>query len=884
MLLLSLSTQSQNPYPFTLIIDTPNCDGFTNGKVTIVAAGGTAPYMYSLNGGGYRFGNVFDTLNAGTYNATIRDLNLNDSTFSFTIGYKDTIQTSIVNIGDVDCFGGSDGSATVNVVTNYGPPDYAWSSGAVNQTANNLMAGWNYVTVINTEGCETVDSVFVNEPQPLSVSVAIDSLTCWYSFDGRLVASSIGGTGPYNYFWSNSIQTDTNSNLIGGAYSVTVSDKNGCIDVENVLLPTPVDVAVGIITYNNITCKDDSNGMLEIVGQGGTGPYTYLWNTGEDSTLLTNLTEGDYVYTITDAKGCLITDTLPIDNPDSFYVNVQYVDDTRCYTTSNGRILVQGQGGTPTYNYTLNGGPTQNNGFFPGLSAGNYTLEVSDYYGCSITIDTVVARPDLLTVTYDSFRNVICHGDSLIDVQGYINGGSPPFIISLNNGPTQSTGLFKNLAPGQHTVVITDFNSCTIRDTFDVVQGSPINVNPDITDVLCHGDNTGSYELNPLGGVAPYQYSLDGLSFNQPNDRFNLKTSTYRFYVRDRAGCEVYDSVFIDEPAPLVVTPDIREPLCHEDLNGKVRLVINGGVGPYYHRVVNSLGDTIQASTWYEDLEDGTYTFLVNDGNGCRNDEAFVIDQPDLITERNHSIRDATCVDNANGRILFRAKGGVLPFKYSINGSDFQNSVFFEDLLPGSYEILAVDSNNCEATFIYEVGAPDPVEVYVEPAISEVELGESIDLEVYHNVVGEVEYFWTPHAGLSCVDCENPTATVYKDRVFTIEVRDVSDPESPPCIGRARARINIIEDLGYYIPNAFTPNGDGNNDFFHVYADNVKSVDFVIFNRNGEMMFRTNNPSVGWDGMYKGVMQNPGVFIYNVVFTFLNDKTKKAQGSLNLIR
>ena len=181
---------------------------------------------------------------------------------------------------------------------------------------------------------------------------------------------------------------------------------------------------------------------------------------------------------------------------------------------------------------------------------------------------------------------------------------------------------------------------------------------------------------------------------------------------------------------------------------------------------------------------------------------------------------------------------------------------------------------------VYE---PLPVVAEVTPDTVILEPGQNKQVTVsYLNAGNNVEFSWSPAIGLSCIDCPNPTINTYQPGVYTVTVSTIND--SAVCYGSATLWVEILGHPPIFIPDAFSPNGDGNNHVFMIYGESIKTVDMRIFNRWGELVYETENQYKGWDGMYKGQIQQPGVFVYEATITFLDNSQTQKNGSVALIR
>ena len=234
------------------------------------------------------------------------------STAPVTINEPAVFSASIIDSTGVSCFGDSNGTATVTAMGGVPPYTYAWSNGETTATADSLYAGIHSVIVTDTNGCTTVASVVITEPAPLTSGIT-DSTDagCGTICNGTATVSVSGGTPPYNYLWGNpAAQTDSFADsLCLGINEVTITDTNGCITTDSVMISAPpILIASNIVT--NASCNTISDGAIDLTVTGGSPPYTYLWLPGGDTTQdLTNVFPDTFIVVITDSTGCSITDT-----------------------------------------------------------------------------------------------------------------------------------------------------------------------------------------------------------------------------------------------------------------------------------------------------------------------------------------------------------------------------------------------------------------------------------------------------------------------------------------------------------------------------------------------------------------------------------------------
>jgi gliding motility-associated-like protein len=277
----------------------------------------------------------------------------------------------------------------------------------------------------------------------------------------------------------------------------------------------------------------------------------------------------------------------------------------------------------------------------------------------------------------------------------------------------------------------------------------------------------------------------------------------------------------------------------------------------------------------------------VADANGCAEDTAIMLNAPPLISFTYIRTDSVSCADSSDGHIVVNATGGTpglaTMYTYAINSGTAQVDSNFNNLAAGTYQIVVYDSLHCSLDTSLTVYAPLPVSLAVDPLDTVLPLGGSIELSLLisnvttQNITG---YVWSPADGLSCIDCPNPVATPYQRQNYTVVLRYGKN-----CTTSASALLEVGDGAPVYIPNAFSPNGDGTNDEFTAFGSTLKSVSMKIFNRWGEKVFDSMDSQwASWDGTYKGAMQPTGVYVYTAEIIYLNGHKETRNGSLTLIR
>jgi gliding motility-associated-like protein len=315
--------------------------------------------------------------------------------------------------------------------------------------------------------------------------------------------------------------------------------------------------------------------------------------------------------------------------------------------------------------------------------------------------------------------------------------------------------------------------------------------------------------------------------------------------------------------------------LCYGDANGTIDLTVGSGQSPYTYQWDNT--STVQDPNG---LIAGTYSVVVTDNAGCTATISETVGTPQaIVLTDTHT--DPTCSTLADdGVITINTTGGIAPYQYTWSNSATTSSL--QSLSPGNYSVVVSDLNSCTATATFTLSYIYDFAVKATPAVT-IDLAESATLSyTITGNSGNVSTVWSPSYGLSCTDCGGPTAAPSKSTLYQIDIKNDAG-----CTASDTTSVYVIPNYNIFIPSAFTPNGDGNNDLFQIYG-NLKALKFVeinIFNRWGERVFKSNDINFTWDGTYIGGLLEPGTLVYDLSLVFIDDHSDGVKkGSLTLLR
>jgi gliding motility-associated-like protein len=609
------------------------CFGDSTGTAGVIVTGGNGGETFAWSFGNITTQNITG-LPAGWHYVTVTDINGCSRIDSVEVLEPTAIALSTTQV-DVGCFGAATGSATVTATGGTPGYTYLWSTNPQQggATATNLSAGTYTVTVTDLNGC--IDTISVTITQPATAvsitDISFTQVSCNGGSDGTATVTATGGVGNYTYAWSSGQTTQTTTGLPIGTYTVTVTDANGCSTTGSVTVDEPAPITTIFTNVSGSSCNSGSDGTATIAASGGVpngaNGYTYIWNTvpAQNGATATGLNGGQtYSVIVTDANGCTTTNSVFIPQPDPITLSTTQVN-VSCYSFDDAQATVIPTGGTPGYTFLwdVNAG-SQTSGTATGLTAGSYSVVVTDINGCTATIGVTITQPAEL-VTNKTTVDVLCKGESTGSAEVLMSGGTGPYIINWEDGLSDPPS---DLAAGTYSYIVTDANGCQLTDSVTIDEPeNGVTAQFESADVTCYDDRDGVINIYPDGGVGPYQFSLDGVTFDDNNSKIGLQAGNYTYYVRDDNGCTYSETVTIGEPNEFTVDlgPDI-DIIMGESV--QLDVIPTNGTPNYTYTwtPTANLSCTNCANPTVDSLQDDRYiTVLVEDLNGCTAEDDIYI-------------------------------------------------------------------------------------------------------------------------------------------------------------------------------------------------------------------------------------------------------------------
>ncbi|TNE60996.1 MAG: T9SS type A sorting domain-containing protein [Bacteroidetes bacterium] len=669
-----------------------SCFGAADGAIDLTLSSGGMNLTYLWSNG--ETGSSLTGLTAGTYTVTVTGMLGCTATDSATVAEPDAIGLTPTP-ADASCFGAADGS--IDLAVSGGTPGYAyaWSNGSTTQNQNGLTAGTYTVTVTDLNNCTESAMATITEPDALALALTPENVACNGASTGGVMLTVSGGTPGYAYAWSDGSTSQNLSNVAAGTYTVTVTDDNNCTSSEAAMVTEPTAITTNTVV-TNAGCAGATDGSIELTVDGGTPGYTYQWSNGATTQNLVNVAAGDYTVTITDSNSCTQTTAATVGQATSLVVSV-LADPVSCFGAADGEATATVGGGTPGYTYLWSNNATTE--MITGLTAGLYTVTVTDEAGCSQTSQTTVSQPAAVNAAL-VVDNVACNGETNGQIDLTVSGGTPPYAFAWSNGSADED--IDALAAGTYTATITDVNGCTYSSSATVTEPAALVVDTRFEVTSCPDETpVGNLSITVSGGTPIYTYLWSNGS-NSPEPQ-GVPYGTYTVTVTDANGCvSVHENIVVQTPQPWSVNTTATDALCAGNANGSIDLTVNGSYGPNYTYAWSN-GGTTQNLT---DLTAGTYTVIVTDESGCTTTTDAVVGQPDALVAAFVNVSAASCPGAGDGAAEVAVTGGTTPYSYLWqNGA---TSAAVQNLPAGTAQVMITDANNCMLSETVAIEEPVP--------------------------------------------------------------------------------------------------------------------------------------------------------------------------------
>lgn len=805
-------------------------------------------------------------------------------------------ELSPVISGELDyCFGDS-----TTLDAGNGFATYAWSNASGESSIVVTAPGTYSVYVTDAGGCDGTAEVEVVE-NALPIPAIDGELAYCAGLETTLSADQTYAS----YTWSTTAPTADITVDQPGQYALTVVDDNDCVNQVSVVveeLPLPVFDIQGDLEFC-ITASTDLSVQPAYAA--------YEWSIGGDQQTVNWNQAGVVAVTVTDSFGCqedqnvqLATVALPIADAGAEMIldcNVLEVTLGGQSNPTNGHsYLWSGPGITAANETSLH--PTIN-------LEGTYTLQVTnDAFACpSLPVTVAVENHTFEPVVALEVLDVIDCITDIVEVDARDSETASSFIyqwFDQNMNPIDGANeLVYNASTAQvYTFQVIDtITGCSNMNNIEVEEnteypfaeaGDPQILNCDITVATLNGSASQS------GGQIEYTWTTPDGAFVGATNESDVNVNEPAWYylqVEDVInGCGNIDSVYVDQNVeyPIAQTSEDFELNCLDPqttLSGQGSSLGN----QYAYQWFNGNASIENANQLLLSVDGpGTYVLEVeNIENGCTSRDDVLITLNDAEPEVLNFITDTpTCEGDADGAIILAGvDGGTTPYMYSFNGQPYSPSTAFNNLASGEYEVIVEDAIGCTLRTVIEVndGNDLGLDLGHDQYLEEGELANVIGEPMNVDEQDIVSINWTTLANLPCEDCLHQFDLALEESTqFFLEITDVNG-----CVAKDNVTVFINKERPIYVPTAFSPNGDEDNDIFFIYSgiEDLKISSFLVFNRWGETVFEVynsfpNDPRWGWDGMHRGQTVNAAVYVWVAEVEFPNGDVEVIKGDVMIMR
>ncbi len=654
-----------------------------------------------------------------------------------------------------------DGNTLTNVVSD--SAYYSVSNGTY--TIHNLWGrGESYFMEVTYGAfCSATTSFIITDPPAISISYEVEEQIKCYGGESKVLLKAEEGTSPYTFNISGNFYINVSDsvlvNLTSGNHTFNVEDSIGCKSSTVEFQITQPDTFVfSIPSFVNPTCSGYNDGEIVVTVNGGVVPYIVYFGTDPNTldslentqpySTIASLYSGNYLLYAKDKNGCLsptivdyLTQTLSAPNPMS--ISIDSIAIPTCHNFSDGSItltlsgrvgeekiveLIQGETILDSYS------DVSDTYTFSGLSAGSYTIKfIEESRVCYATMDVTINQPLELTYSLNP-TNATCFDSNTGEVEVSVTGGNTPYTITLldmENGGTlieiqnvESTSfVFKNLQASVYGITLDDTHGCPVNhptDSLATIHNPPSALALQLAQQPsdCFATETGQITAEASGGWGSYSFSLDESTWFEAESNYlftSLGAFSHTIYLRDAMGCEVEQSIEVEQPLELTIDSIIVEPVsCHGGSDGTIEVFASGGNGGYEY---NFDGDFVSYSKQYDLISDD-YNITVRDLKGCEASQLVFVPQPqpfDLNVSMNiyPGGNNIPCY-GLTDMVWLTPNGATTPYSIYINNNpigfaDEGEVITVESLFAGLYSVKVVDANGCEYNYDFTLEQPQPL-------------------------------------------------------------------------------------------------------------------------------------------------------------------------------
>lgn len=682
-----------------------SCHDKADARLGATANGGTNSFTYSWNTIPATSGNLLSGVPAGTYIVTATDINGCSANETVTLDNPTPVIASITGFSDyngygVKCLGSDEGFIEASGSGGTGDFTYEWPGSPETSFRNaDLTAGIYSVIVRDGNGCPDIVSHEITEPSQVALFLdAFEDVSCFDGATGKLTMSGSGGVGGFEYSlndidWQASPEF---SDLRALTHTVSIRDLNGCSETLAKTLSQPEEIVIDVATEPAFCA--DPRGAATATVTGGVGNYNYEWKDAAANIIgalnvIENQKAGTYTLLVTDGNSCPMVANVGITSTDGAIVNSKEIIGAKCSYSADGSGLLEVTDGDGPFTFLWPDGQTSIQG--NNLAKGNYIVTVTDVNDCVVVHPVEIPAPEPLEVNLVESTVPTCNGNCDGKIKVLAEGGTGSYIYTW---ASQTNEEAQNLCAGTHAVTVTDINSCTLQETFTLLQPEPLKLKLEKRTLpLCFGGCDGEIEVSSSGGNGGYLY-------NWANGNSGALTSgicagDHTVTVTDSKNCRLEGTYQLGEPTLLQVHQIRKQnPICYDGCNGQLEVQAFGGTGTYSYSWNNGVNTPALLNLCAAD-----YTVNILDANACAVSQTYSIENPPkLVIDLGGSVTLCT----GQTHVLDAGETwATYNWRSNTNFAATTSKVLIQDA--GQYWLEVINSDGCTAqdTFLLETSA-----------------------------------------------------------------------------------------------------------------------------------------------------------------------------------
>ncbi|MBR4583249.1 MAG: gliding motility-associated C-terminal domain-containing protein [Bacteroidales bacterium] len=703
-----------------------------------------------------------------TVTVTVTDQCSKSSTKQIVLTIPEEL-TASMNATTPACSGGTT-SASVIVNGGTSPYEYHWSDDGsrTGNIATDIDAGYYQVSVSDSNGCSTEANIDISNPDELIATISADAIYC-HNATTNITVNVQNGTPDYTYIWSDDDTRNSNiaSGVSAGSYEVLVSDANGCTAIASIEISNPEELTASM-SADAIYCHDATTNITVDV-QNGAADYTYVWSDDDtrNGNTASNVSSGSYTVYVTDAHDCTAVASIEISNPEEFTASMS-ADAIYCHDATTN-ITVNVQNGTPDYTYIWSDDDTRNGNTASDVSAGSYTVSVTDAHDCIAIASIEISNPEEFTASM-SADAINCYGETT-NITVNVENGTPDYTYIWSDDDTRNGNTASDVSEGIYTVTVRDVHSCSVEASITITQPDEIIITVESTSPqIC--ETLGSITVSAEGGTGELSYAWSTTAHEVTYSE--LTAGNYTVTVTDENRCSATRTIEVEDHS---VIPDV-------DITNNTGVTVITCAVTEISLTAEGTGDfewsNGEAGAELTVTTPNDYTVTITDANGCVNTATITIEQSNenpVVTLVDDNI--TICAGQTATVTIDEVTNGVAPYHYSWNGGTYGDYTEFTTSPLSADDAVTVDvkdENGCigSATASITVNNRPTAEISGGEAICN---GEGASFTITFTGAPTYNYTWSDgndeHSGST--DDSSVTITVTPTSTTTYTLVSLSD-------------------------------------------------------------------------------------------------------------